>query len=123
MSTITNNEMKKLDKVASISMLAINEDEMEANRIEPPVLEHETSRLIRTLIGRVKQFMTLIILVIMLVACVAGVVTSLFKHSQSGVTMDDSLKLLTALNNLQHFPGVLGAITNVNNTAWNETTY
>ncbi len=88
MSTITINEMKKEDKVASVSMIALNGDEAEANI--PPTLEHETSRLIRTLASRVKQFVTLIILVVMLVACVAGLVTSLFKHSQSGGTMEDS---------------------------------
>ena len=123
MSTVAMNELKKVNKAASVSMLAVNEDEMEANRIEPPVLEHETSRLIRTLASRVKQFTTLIILVVMLVACVAGLVSSLFKHSQSGGTMEDSLKLLSSINNLQHFPGVLGAITSNNNVTWNETSF
>ena len=83
MTTDSVIEMKKVDKAASVSMLALNGD-------EPPVLEHETSRLIRTLTSRVKQFVTLIILVVMLVACVAGLVTSIFKHSQSGGTMEDS---------------------------------
>ena len=123
MSTVAMNELKKVNKAASVSMLAVNEDEMEANRIEPPVLEHETSRLIRTLASRVKQFTTLIILVVMLVACVAGLVSSLFKHSQSGGTMEDSLKLLSAINNLQHFPVVLGDITNNNCATWNATSF
>ena len=120
MATVAINEMKKVDKAASVSMLAVNGDEMEANR--PPALEHETSRLIRTLASRVKQFVTLIILVVMLVACVAGLVSSLFKHSQSGGSMEDSLKLLSAISNLQHL-GVLGAITSYNNTTWNETSF
>ena len=123
MSTVAINEIKKVNKAASVSMLAVNGDEMAEDRLEPPVLEHETSRLIRTLASRVKQFVTLIILVVMLVACVAGLVSSLFKNSQSGVSMEDSLKLLSAINNLQNFPGVLGAITSNNNTTWNETNF
>ena len=116
MSTDTVIEMKKVDKATSVSLIALNGD-------EPPALEHETSRLIRTLTSRVWQIVTVVILIIMLVACVAGLVASLFKQSQSGGTMEDSLKLLSALNNLQHFPGVLGAITSNNSTTWNATSY
>jgi hypothetical protein len=114
-------EMRKVVKATSDSLLADKGDEKEALKNERPALEHETSRLIRTLTGRVKQVVTLIIIVVMLVACVAGLVTSLFKHSQTGTTLEESLKLLSAINNLHHFPGVLGAITSNNNATWNAT--
>ena len=51
----------------------------------------------------------------------SGLVSSLFKTGETGSALQESLKILAAINNLHHMPGVLGAIQF--NTTYNDTSY
>ena len=122
MNTEENIEMKKLANATSPNNPVAGKvpEEEHALRDNAPEIEHQTSRLISSLTTRAKQITTLVILCVVLVAAVSGLVSTLFKAGTTGSALQESLKILAAINNLQQMPGVLGAIQF--NYTHNETT-
>ena len=113
-------------------MLKLNKKNKTVTIAEPEVtdqaeLSRQSSLLLMTIASRAKQIVTLVILCVVLGAAVSGLVASLFKSGHTGSTLDESLKILSAINNFHQMPGVLGAIqfnasfADHNHTKWNET--
>ena len=114
--------MQKLNKKTKSVTIA------EPEATDMAEISRQSSLLLISIASRAKQIITVVILCLVLVGAVSGMVASLFKPGHTGSTLDESLKILSAINNLHQMPGVLGAIqsnpsyTAHNQTTWNETT-
>ena len=117
--------MSKIEKYKpNIEMIPPNQEVDENRERESDQVAHETTRLIRTLTSRVREIVGIIILLIALFSIIYGMIVSLFKHSNPTSAMEDSLKLLNAINTLQGLHGAfaipnLGALQS--NQSWNMT--
>ena len=120
--------MSKMEKKQNIELIPpVQEvfDQREERLRDREPAPSETSRLIRSLLIRVREVVAIVILLVAVFAIVFATIVSLFKQTNPTGAMEDTFKLLNTLNNLQAAHGAF-AFPNIGalqaNHSWNVTT-